>query len=55
MSFEQLKNIIKENKEQAERDYQESLDPTECPYCAWDLKVNSKGEKSCPICGRTYK
>ena len=54
MSFETLKNILKENREQAERDYQESLDPTECPYDAWDLKVNSEGQKSCPICGRIW-
>lgn len=28
---------------------------TECPYCAWELKVNSKGQKACPICGRIWK
>ena len=55
MGFETLENIIEQNKEQAERDYQESLDPTECPYCAWNLKVNSKGEKSCEICGRIWR
>ena len=28
---------------------------TECPYCAWDLRVNKKGQKACPICGRIWK
>ena len=55
MGFGQLKNIIKENKEQAEKDYQESLAPTECPYCAWPLGENSKGEKNCLLCGRIWK
>ena len=55
MGFEQLKNIIKENKEQAILDEQEAMNPTECPYCAWGLKVNSKSEKSCPICGRIWR
>ncbi len=53
MSFEVLKNILKENREQIELERQEEL--TECPYCAWDLKVNSKGEKSCEICGRVWR
>lgn len=54
MGFEQLKDIIKENKEQIELDNQEAINPIECPYCVWTLKENSKGEKSCEICGRIY-
>ena len=57
MGFETLLNIIKENKAQAELDKQaeETANMTECPYDAWPLKENSKGEKSCPICGRIFK
>lgn len=55
MGFETLLNIIKENKEQAILDEQESMNPTECPDHAWPLNVNSKGEKSCPIDGRIWR
>ncbi len=55
MSFETLLNIIKQNKEQVELDKQEAMNPTECPYDAWPLNENSKGEKSCPICGRIWR
>ena len=57
MGLEQLKNIIRENKEQAELDKQaeETANITECPDHAWPLKVNSKGEKSCPIDGRIWR
>ena len=54
MSFETLKNIIEQNKEQAILDEQEAMNPTECPWDAWPLAENSKGEKSCPICGRIF-
>ncbi len=54
MSFEQLKNIIEQNKEQEILDEQEAMNPTECPWDAWPLDENSKGEKSCPICERIF-
>ena len=55
MSFEVLKNIIRENREQAELDKQEAMNPTECPDCVWTLKTNSKGKKTCPMCGRVWR
>lgn len=52
MGYETLKNIIEENKLQVELEKQEAMNPTECPDCDWpQLRENSKGEKSCPICG----
>ena len=53
MSFEQLKNIRDYNIEQERLSREEEL--TECPYDAWPLNINSRGEKSCPICGRVYE
>jgi uncharacterized Zn finger protein (UPF0148 family) len=56
MSFEQLKNIIKLNKEREESLYEdEDLVNNQCPYDYWPLDVNSKGERSCPICGRIWR
>ncbi len=56
MGFETLKNIINYNKEQAALHQQdEDLENNLCPEDAWELDVNSKGERSCPICGRIYK
>jgi len=55
MSYETLKNIIDYNKEQAELGREEAMNPTECPDCAWPLVENSKGEKSCPFCGRIWR
>ena len=54
MSFEQLKNIIDFNKEQKLSEI-EDLENNECPYDYWSLDENSKGEKSCPICGRVWR
>ena len=55
MSLEQLKNIIDFNKEQAKiHPIDEDLEKNLCPYCAWNLNENSKGQKSCPICGRIW-
>jgi len=55
MSFEQLKNIIDWNKEQAElHPIDEDLGNNMCPYDYWPLNENSKGKKSCPICGRIW-
>ena len=56
MGYETLKDIIDFNKEQARLHPQdEELENDNCPYDAWPLDINSKGEKSCPICGRIYK
>jgi len=56
MGFETLKNIIDFNKEQAElHQVDQELENDLCPYCAWELDINSKGERSCPICERIYK
>ncbi len=54
MSFEVLKEIIKFNKAQPSIE-KEALDNNECPDCGWVLNVNSKGERSCPICGRKWR
>jgi len=55
MGFETLKNIIDFNKQQEELGRQEEMNPTECPWDAWPLDINSKGAKSCPICGRVWR
>jgi len=52
MSFEQLKNIIEFNREQLK---DEDLENNMCPFCAWPLVENSRGEKSCEVCGRIFK
>jgi len=55
MSFEQLKNIIDWNKENEARHLvDEDLENNMCPYDAWPLNENSKGERGCPICGRVW-
>jgi len=56
MSFEQLKNIIDFNKEQTKlHPIDEDLENNLCPYDAWELDINSKNQKSCPICGRIWR
>jgi len=55
MGFETLKNIIEYNKLQEELGKQEAIEPTECSEDAWPLNVNSKNERSCPICGRVWR
>jgi len=56
MGFEQLKNIIDWNKEnEAIHPKDEDLENNMCPYDYWPLNENSKGERSCPICGRIWK
>ena len=55
MGFETLKNIIEFNREQARLHPQdEDLENDICPYDAWNLNTNERGEKSCPICGRIW-
>ncbi len=51
MGFETLVNIIKENKEQMELTKEEAMNPIKCPVCSFTLDENSKGEKSCIMCG----
>ena len=55
MGFETLKNIIEENKIQIELDNQEAVNPIMCPEDWRELDVNSKGGRSCPICGRIWR
>ena len=54
MGFETLKNIMQANANQAAFDAAIAQNPTECPDCAWPLKVNSAGQKACPICERVW-
>lgn len=56
MGFETLQNIIDFNREQAAAHPQdEDLENNLCPFDAWPLDENSKGKKSCPICGRIWR
>jgi len=55
MGFETLKNILDFNKEQERLGRLEKENPTWCHYCEWELQVNSKGEKSCIVCGRIFR
>ena len=54
MGLEVLLNIIKENRSQPSIE-DEALANDECPDHVWPLKINSKGEKACPIDGRIWK
>ena len=55
MGYEQLQNIINENRLLAElHPIDQDLENNICPDCAWELSINKEGEKSCPICGRIY-
>jgi len=44
--------ILQWKKEVESQELEEII---ECPECAWDLQINEKGEKACPICGRIWK
>lgn len=56
MGFETLKNIIEQNKErESNLNEDEDLTNSQCPYDYWPLDINSKGERSCPICGRVWR
>ncbi|MDD5510905.1 MAG: hypothetical protein PHI12_08845 [Dehalococcoidales bacterium] len=54
MGFETIKVIMEANAVQATVDQAIKDNPTECPDCAWPLKVNSAGQKACPICERVW-
>jgi uncharacterized Zn finger protein (UPF0148 family) len=54
MGFETLANIIQSNREQQSAK-DADLANNECPDCAWPLKVNSAGEKACPICEKVFR
>jgi predicted RNA-binding Zn-ribbon protein involved in translation (DUF1610 family) len=53
--FQVIKDCIEFNKEQERLAKEEAIRPTECPDCAWNLSENSRGERSCPICGRIWR
>jgi hypothetical protein len=49
-SYNQLKNIIESNRKEAELEAKRPI--TSCPVCDYvPLRVNSRGEKLCPVCG----
>jgi len=52
-NIESLKNIIEFNRSQPNAD-EEDIENNLCPYDDWLLKENSKGYKSCEICGRLW-
>ena len=51
--FEELKAILKGNREQKTVE-EEALENNECPWDGFALQENSKGERACEFCGRTY-
>lgn len=52
MGFEQLKNMIDENRKAAEEEATKPI--TECPQCSFnELKENKSKTLHCPICGWT--
>ena len=53
MGYDQLKNMIDYNRTQKSVE-EKALENNECPYDIWDLDINSRGEKSCPMCGRVW-
>jgi len=53
MTFEGILASLKRNREQPTIE-EEALENNECPYCMLPLKVNERGEKSCPCCNRIY-
>ncbi len=55
MGYEQLLNIIKYNIEQELIGREEKENPTVCPVDGWPLKINSRGEKSCPFCNGFWR
>ncbi len=50
MGYEQLKNMAEFNREQEIIGREEALNPTVCPWDEWPLSINSRDERSCPIC-----
>ncbi len=55
MGFETLQNILNFNKEQpALHQVDQELENNLCPFDIWELDINSKGQRSCPICGRIW-
>ncbi len=53
MDFKGIVETIKWNKSQPTIE-EESLENNECPEDMWPLKINEKGQKSCPVCGRIF-
>lgn len=48
-----LLDIKKFNAEQLSCE-EDDIEKGLCPQCDWTLKINERGEKACPICGRFY-
>ena len=49
MGWEQLRQILEDNRKQAEDEAVKEI--VQCPRCAYiPLKTNSRGEKLCPVC-----
>ncbi len=52
MGFEQLKNILDENRKELEKTRQEEDNPTSiCPACGWNLMISTNNRKACSMCG----
>lgn len=54
MDFEGILETLKRNREQPSSE-EEDVDDNRCPHDDWPLKVNSKGQKACPVCGRVWE
>lgn len=53
MDFKGVLETLKRNREQPTIE-DEEVAQNQCPFDAWPLKVNDKGQKRCPVCGRTW-
>ena len=49
-----LRDILEFNRAQEDAD-SEDVANLICPHCAWNLDINSRGQKSCPICGQIWR
>ena len=54
MRFSGVLATLKSNRAQKTIE-EEELERNMCPYCLWPLKINDRGEKSCPICNRVWR
>ena len=53
MDFNGILETLKRNREQPTIE-EEALANNECPFDSWTLKVNERGERTCPVCGRHF-
>ena len=44
--------ILEWKKQVEAREWEEII---ECPFCGWELDVNDKKERACPVCGRVWR